>query len=146
VAETTVATVRVAATADGRGGSRHTVRELPALAVDAGREATSPLELVLVALNGCTAVLIAMVAREKGVTVSAVGRVAEGEVDHRGLLGVAGVRPYFTSVRQSVRVRTDADGARLREVQAEVERRCPLATLLRAAGVALESAWVREEA
>jgi len=144
VAETVRRTIRTEATAGPNGTSRHSVRDLSPFLVDAGRSGPSPLELLLVALNGCTAVLVAMVAQERRLAVRGASFLAEGDVDYRGLMGVAGVLPYFQAVRQTVRVTTDLSDAELRLLGAEVERRCPVANLLRSAGVPLQTTWVRE--
>jgi uncharacterized OsmC-like protein len=145
MASATVATLRVESTAGPGGASRHNVRDLPPIAVDAGQGAPSPLELVLVALNGCTSILAAMVAREQGFSYTGIRFETEGEVDHRGMMGVPDVAPYFQVVRQTVRVATDEPEERIAALQAEVERRCPLATFIRGANVTLASRWLKEE-
>jgi uncharacterized OsmC-like protein len=144
LAETATPTLRVRSSAGAGAASEHTLRDLAPLKLDAGQAAPSPLELLLASLNGCTAILAAMVAHEQGFRYEGLDLDAAGEVDYRGLMGEPGVRPYFQAVRQTVWVRTDEPETRIAALQAEVERRCPVSTLLRAAGVDLESSWRRQ--
>lgn len=103
--------------------------------------APNPMELLLAALNGCLAVMIQVIAREKGVEVRGVRFRAEGDLDLRGAMGDPSVAPYFRVVREKVELETSASSEQVRDLQEEVQRRCPVYTLLKAAGVELHSEW-----
>lgn len=103
--------------------------------------APNPMELVLSALNGCLAVMIQVIAREKGVEVRGVRLHAEGDLDLRGAMGDPSVPPYFRTVREKVEVVSTASPEQIHALQEEVQRRCPVYTLLKSAGVELQSEW-----
>lgn len=105
--------------------------------------APSPLETALVALVGCDGVIINGVAEALGFAYSRVEFDCSSQIDVRGPKGVPGVRPYFESVALTITVFTDEDDARFAKLQRNVEYRCPVMNLFRAAGVALEVTWQR---
>ncbi len=103
--------------------------------------APNPMELLLAALNGCLAVMIQVIAREKGIEIRGVRFHAEGDIDLRGAMGDPNVPPYFRTVRERVEVTSPAGEEQIRALQEEVQRRCPVYTLLKAAGVDVHSEW-----
>lgn len=105
----------------------------------------NPMEYVLAAFIGCASVMLAVIAPEQNFTYSAAEFDLKGTLDVRGLEGAEGVRPYFDKVVGTVRVTTnDAQG--LYRVAEEVERRCPVYTMLEAADVELAIEWEAVEA
>jgi organic hydroperoxide reductase OsmC/OhrA len=54
---------------------------------------------------------------------------------------VAGVRPYFESVRLSIALYSDETSRRVDQLIRNAEFRCPVANLLRGAGVDLTVEW-----
>lgn len=103
--------------------------------------APSPLETVLVALVGCDGVIINGVARAMGFSYAAVELECESRIDVRGPKGVPGVRPYFESVGLKIVLYTDEQDRRVRQLIRNVEFRCPVMNLLRAAEVVLKVDW-----
>lgn len=103
--------------------------------------APSPMETVLVALVGCDGVIINGVAEAMGFGYAGVDFACESQIDVRGPKGVPGVRPYFESVSIDIRIYTDEPEQRIRQLQKNVEFRCPVMNLLRAADVALTVNW-----
>ena len=108
---------------------------------DSGDTGPSPLETVLAALAGCEGVIINRCAAAMGFDYSAVEMEAEGEVDGRGARGVAGVRPYFLSVRLTITLTTDEPADRVARLKKNVENRCPVMNLMRDAEVAVTAEW-----
>jgi len=104
--------------------------------------APNPMELVLAALNGCLTVMTQVIAREKGIEVRGITLRAEGDLDLRGAMGDPSVPPYFRTVRERVELVTAASPEQVRALQEEVQRRCPVYTLLKAAGVEVHSEWI----
>lgn len=103
--------------------------------------APSPLETVLVALVGCDGVIINGVAEAMGFAYSGVEFFAESQIDVRGPKGVPGVRPYFESAKIDIVLYTDEPPERVAQLQKNVEFRCPVMNLLRAASVDLTANW-----
>lgn len=106
-----------------------------------GDTGPNPMEYVLGALIGCKTVVFALVAKEHGFTYSHLEFDLKGSLDVRGLEGVEGVRPYFQSIQGTIKVTTDEDQAALNKVVQESARRCPVYTMLEAAGVAFDLDW-----
>ena len=101
----------------------------------------NPLEYVLGGFQGCIAVVVEVVARERGITLTDLRTHVSGTIDLRGFGGVHGVSPSFLAVEGSVRVFADIDEPAFDALVAEVERRCPLYNLFRDAGVTPAIRW-----
>ena len=103
----------------------------------------TPLELTLSSLLGCEGVIINRCAEAMKFSYTAVDMEACGEVDQRGSRGVRGVRPYFNWVRLRIRVHTDETENRFDRLVRNVEFRCPVMNLFKAAGVDVSVVWDR---
>lgn len=103
----------------------------------------SPLHTVLAAWCGCERVTFHRTAEDFGLAYDAVELEAEYTLDIRGRMGVRTVRPHFQTVRLQATVTTAESEERLAEVVAETEVRCPVYNLLSAAGVRVDTLWVR---
>lgn len=128
---------------------RNFVRDLPPLTIDEPEEfggsnqGPNPMEVILAALNSCTAIVVEMVAQEMGLTLHGLDLHAEGDLDPRGFTGEADVKPYFQVVRQSLSLDIDASDEQLAQLREVVERRCPAFNLVRDAGVHMDVEWHR---
>ena len=103
----------------------------------------TPLEMALSALIGCEGVIINRCAEAMGFTYSAVDMDADGEVDQRGSRGVVGVRPYFNWIKLRIRVHSLENSERFEKLIRNVEYRCPVLNLFRAADVPVDITWER---
>lgn len=103
--------------------------------------APSPLESVLVSLVGCEGVIVHGCAKAMNFAYSGLEMECSGQIDVRGPKGVPGIRPYFEKVDITIRVITDEPPERFAKLQKNVEFRCPVMNLLRAAGVDLTADW-----
>lgn len=103
--------------------------------------APSPMETVLVALVGCDGVIINGVAEAMGFKYAGVDLFTESQIDVRGPKGVPGIRPYFESAKLDIVIYTDEAEDRVLKLQKNVEFRCPVMNLLRAADVKLTVNW-----
>nr|WP_309504614.1 OsmC family protein [uncultured Roseovarius sp.] len=103
--------------------------------------APSPLEAVLVALVGCDGVIINGVAKAMKFDYAAVEFDCQSQIDIRGPKGVPGIRPYFESADLKIVLYTDEIEARVQKLIKNVEFRCPVMNLLRAADVTLNVDW-----
>ena len=103
----------------------------------------TPLEMALSALIGCEGVIINRCAEAMGFAYSAVDMDADGEVDQRGSRGVVGVRPYFNWIKLRIRVHSLENPERFEKLIRNVEYRCPVLNLFRAADVPVDITWER---
>ena len=103
--------------------------------------APSPLETVLVALLGCDGVIINGVAAAMKFDYAGAELACTSQIDARGPKGVPGIRPYFETVTLDIVVFTDETEERLRVLEKNVEHRCPVINLMRAANVELDITW-----
>jgi uncharacterized OsmC-like protein len=94
----------------------------------------NPLEAVLGAWAGCLIIVTRMVAQERGWACGAIHVKTSGEFDPRGFMGVPGVSPYFTHASADLIIEYLAPDQFDALVKA-LESRCPVSSLLRAAGV-----------
>jgi uncharacterized OsmC-like protein len=101
----------------------------------------TPLEATLASLLGCEGVIINRCAEAMKFAYCAVDIEADGTVDQRGSRGVSGVRPYFQSVRMRIRVHTEEPDDRFARLRRNVEHRCPVMNLFRAADVEMDVRW-----
>jgi len=108
--------------------------------------APSPLETVLVALVGCDGVIIHGVAQAMGFAYAGVSFACESRIDVRGPKGVKGVRPFYEQASLEITVYTDESAERLAQLEKNVEFRCPVMNLMRAADVTLDVTWTARPA
>jgi uncharacterized OsmC-like protein len=106
----------------GAGGTHsHTARfqfdaDHPKVLVGTGQGLT-PVEYLLHGLAACLTAGIANVAAARGVTLREVESTVEGDIDLRGILGIAkDVRNGYQGVRISFRIKADAPEEKLREI------------------------------
>lgn len=108
--------------------------------------APSPLETVLVALVGCDGVIINGVAKAMGFAYAGVEFACQSQIDVRGPKGVPGIRPYFEAATLEIVLYTDESEKRVEQLKKNVEFRCPVMNLLRAADVELDVTWTARPA
>ena len=108
----------------------------------AGNTGPTPLEMTLAGLIGCEGVIINRCAEAMRFRYSGVEISGDGEVDQRGSRGVRGVRPYFNWVKLEIRITTDETPERFERLRKNVEYRCPVMNLFRAAGVEVQAEWI----
>lgn len=103
----------------------------------------TPLETALSSLTGCLSVITALTARAMQFQHQELVLKAQGHFDPTGRLGATGVRRHFSEVNLEIRVRTDESRNRLDELARQVEDRCPVHNLFRAAGVTMTTKWLK---
>lgn len=102
----------------------------------------SPLQAVLGSLCACEAVTFSRTAAEFDFAYDGITFEAAFTIDIRGRNGDRSVRPHFQTVKVEAVVTTSESEARLGEVVAEAEARCPVLNLVRDAGVEVAMVWV----
>lgn len=133
---------RVTARNDASTRSVMTVREHTVITDEKeSNTGPSPLEMTLASLMGCEGVIINRCAEAMGFKYSAVEMEGEGEVDQRGSRGVVGVRPYFNWVKLKILITSPETPERFAKLAKNVEFRCPVMNLFRAADVAVTVDW-----
>ena len=91
----------------------------------------NPVELALSALGTCQATVYSLYSAAFGIRLDSIEVTAEGDIDARGLLGLASVRPGFTGVRLRVSLETDAASERVAELVRAVNAPCPVHDVIR---------------
>lgn len=140
----------------GRYQSVNHIRDLDPIYMDepvelGGRNSgPTALESCLAALNSCTAMIMYVLKREMRFDLGAVTFEAEGWIDVRRIemkktgqlySQITPLADHYDRVVQKVFITTSETGERLEHFKAEVHRLCPMHTLLRDAGVPVESDW-----
>lgn len=103
----------------------------------------NPMQTALAALVSCENVTANMAAREMDFDLQKLTFSVSGEFDPRGFMGEPDVQPYFEEVVVNVKVETSEDDDRIKLLEEQVEARCPIYTLFKAAGVKLTNNWVK---
>lgn len=103
--------------------------------------APTPMEYMLGGLATCLLITTDLVCREWGVALQSLSLDLEGDIDLRGLLGKAPVRPDFSGVRGVLQLTADLGDGRLAQLRAEVERRSPAFALFQHAGTLPAISW-----
>ncbi|WP_297991159.1 OsmC family protein [Anoxybacillus sp.] len=103
----------------------------------------NPLQMVLGALAACENVTAHVVAREMNFDLQDMTFTVKGQFDPRGFMGDSSVRPYFEHVSVEVAVKTNESEERIQQLKEKVEARCPVYTLLKAAGVQMNDQWYK---
>lgn len=138
---------RVRAVNEGGTLTRMYLRDFDPLVVDepeergGGNTAPTPMEMVLAALAGCKGVTVHYVARAMRLDYSGVRIDGVTESDIRGARGVPGIKQFFDRVHLTITVLTDESEARMATLKRNVEARCPVANLIKSAGVDLRIDW-----
>lgn len=80
-------------------------------------EGPTPVEYLLHALAGCLTAGIADIAAARGVTLTSVEAMVEGDIDLQGILGLSKtVRNGYQGIRVRFRIEGDAPEEKLREI------------------------------
>jgi uncharacterized OsmC-like protein len=113
----------------GAGGEHHHADEFrydadhPAVLVGADAGPT-PVEFLLHALAACLTAGIANIAAARGVTLTEVESVVEGDIDLQGILGLSDeVRNGYQWIRASFKIRGDAPAETLRAIVSQSQAR-----------------------
>lgn len=103
--------------------------------------ALNPMETILAALNGCIGVVASMVARQHDWNLTEITVKSQGTFDPRAVMGEVTDGTTFERITTEVAVSGTLSAHEVVLLANEVERRCPVQTLLRRAGVPTESTW-----
>ena len=101
------------------------------------------MQTALAALVSCENVTANMAAREMDFDLKCLTINVSGTFDPRGFMGDASVQPYFEEVTINVKVDTSESDERIQLIKEQVEARCPIYTLFKAAGVKMNDTWVK---
>lgn len=82
-----------------------------------------PVEFLLNALGACIIGGVANIAAARGVRLTSVEATVEGDMDARGILGLADVRNGYQQIRATYRITGDAPPEKLREVVEQAKAR-----------------------
>ncbi|MFC4737279.1 OsmC family protein [Bacillus daqingensis] len=100
-----------------------------------------PLSNLLASLAGCENVIANMVAKEMDFDLQGIDFRVTGELDPRGLMGQADIKPYFYDVAIEADVKTSETDERIEELRQKTDARCPVYTTLEAAGIPIRAEW-----
>eukprot|EP01016_Furgasonia_blochmanni_P033552 TRINITY_DN3514_c0_g2_i1.p1 TRINITY_DN3514_c0_g2~~TRINITY_DN3514_c0_g2_i1.p1 ORF type:complete len:196 (+),score=36.61 TRINITY_DN3514_c0_g2_i1:40-588(+) len=102
----------------------------------------SPLEALLGSLCACSGTTAWFASSQAKIKMESF-KVAscEGEVDTRGFRGDPNVKTRFNTIKVVYEIKADATQEAITKLGEEVEKRCPVAVMLHAAGVKLDSEW-----
>src|SRR5581483_3086547 len=88
--------------------------------IGGNNEGPTPMEYVAGALNGCLGIVIELVAKERGISLTELKVSSAGIVDQRGLFGTADVSPHFQSIEVGISLRTLASSQVIADLKTDV--------------------------
>lgn len=103
--------------------------------------APNPMQYILSALCGCTAIITANIAKESHISYTAIEVEAEGEIDPRGMGGTPGIPPYFETINETITIKSDEDLEILKKLSMDVEKRCPALNMIKDSKTNLNVYW-----
>jgi len=139
-------TVRAYSSRVGKFKNKNTVRDFN-FTIDepeklgGTNDAPTPMEYILGSFNGCILIVIEMVATEVHFSFSNLSAETHGELDRRGLAGMADVSPHFHSVKNKVIIETNESTEAIEELKGIVKQRCPAYNLFHDTGIEIELDW-----
>lgn len=86
----------------------------------------NPVEYLLHGLAGCVTTTFVYYAAANGVQIESLESTLEGDIDLRGLLGVAPVNAGYQNIRITMKVKSNAPDAKLEELAVLAQRRSPV--------------------
>ncbi len=91
----------------------------------------NPVELVLGALAACQEIVISAYAAVLGIKIDGVDIEVKGDIDLRGFLNVADVRPGYNNIEFATTIKTpESDRAKLDQLIRFAEKKCPVYDIL----------------
>ena len=102
-----------------------------------------PMETLLATLASGTNITANMIAAEMYFDLRGLTFDVYGVFDPFGVMGDATVHPFYEQVTVNVEVDTTEDDAEIQALKRQVEARCPIYTLFKAAGVKMNDTWVK---
>lgn len=112
------------------------------VAIGGRDEHPTPMQYLVGAVCGCISVVVEAVAVEFGISVVSLHTSSAARQDVRGFLGTADVPPHFQDFALTVELVAAVPNDQADAFTAQVERRCPALSLLRAAGIELDVQWL----
>lgn len=104
----------------------------------------TPTQTLMAALVACTNVISNKIARKMGVTFEDMTIDIASTFDRRGVTLQEEVERPFRDMRLTIRVRTDATPEQMAAIKADLRRFCPVAKVMRAAGIDVTEDWQAE--
>ena len=86
----------------------------------------NPMELILCGLGGCQTIVAMAFARKKKIDIQDFWVEIEGDLDPRGFLGLADVRPGYEEVRYTMHIKSSSPEDKVREYVDFIEKTCPV--------------------
>ena len=107
----------------------------------------NPLDVMCGSLGTCQEITYKMYATVMGVDLKSVSCKVEGDIDLRGLVGLADDRVGFSAIRGEITIDSEATDEQLDQLKAAVDAHCPLvATLTKPCAVSTTLKTVQNDA
>lgn len=144
-AKTTVP-MAMTATGETHARSRVTSRDVTATidepeARGGTNQGLSPTETLMSSLIGCTNVIAHRIAEKMGVEMGEMQISLGAEFHRMGAMLEEEVEVPFSNVTMEIQVATNASAEQLKTIQTDLARFCPVAKVLRGAGISITENW-----
>ncbi len=101
----------------------------------------TPTETLMSSLIGCTNVITQRIAHARGIEMGEMNIALEADFDRRGVSLEQELEVPFREVRMQIEVQTAANAEQLEEIKTDLQKFCPIAKVIRAAGTPIVETW-----
>lgn len=101
----------------------------------------TPTQTLMAALVACTNVISNKIAHKMGVTFEDMTIDISSTFDRRGVTLQEELERPFKDMRLTIRVRTDATPEQMERIKADLGKFCPVAKVIRGAGIEVTEDW-----
>ena len=146
IKQKTTVKMQMSAVGDSHSRSKIAVRDLDSVIdepeVRGGTNlGPSPTETLMTSLIGCTNVISKKIAHAMDVEFGNMKINLSADFDRRGVLLTEEVDTPFSNVVLDIEVATNASEAQLDAIKTDLAKYCPIAKVMRAAGITITENW-----
>ena len=104
-------------------------------------EGMLPLQALMCSLAGCTNVVLNRIAEENGIEVRGLSLDLSGRLDVRGIRGIQEIDRPLRRIDLRIKFETTAEADKIEILRAQLNRRCAVSVIFRAAGIEVRETW-----
>ena len=101
----------------------------------------TPTETLMASLMGCTNVIAKRIAHGMGVEMGEMDIALSASFDRRGTMLQEEIEQPFSDIVMEISVATNATDEQMDRIRAELAKFCPIAKVMRGAGVTITETW-----
>lgn len=101
----------------------------------------TPTETLMSSLIGCTNVISNKIAKKMEIGIERMDIALTADFDRRGTMLMEEIEQPFSNIVMDIEVTTEASEDQIEALRVELEKFCPIAKVLRGAGITITENW-----